>query len=219
MRPHGRCFSRRTARQIFGFAVLVLAAVVMPPAAAAPATTVPTTVMDCTLAGELFSNSAMQVAGGTGSYYFTNASPLTFDCVTVANLDQPAAADQSIDIDIVDVTSLGTYDNLSCGTGTMYSAPGRSTASAVSELPQPSPLGDNTGLLDSTVDGMGYELVLAAGQGSMLVGGAGIGGDAEGKGVISIQPTSPVGALGSCGSDFEAEGSFVAYSPPLFGVF
>jgi hypothetical protein len=96
-----------------------------------PADAAPTMSASCTVTGEATTSPPVQLMGGTGNYSFDNqvagSTNLQFNCLG-------ASASGGVDVEQLQVTSTGTYNNTVCGTG---SADGTNTGIAGTSLGLP----------------------------------------------------------------------------------
>jgi hypothetical protein len=120
----------------------------------------------CTLTGTAKTTPPVLLQGGGGTYQF---KALQFVCVGVAK-GAPA-------VDVINVTSNGSYVNVVCGTGKAWSKPGQSTLTA-----GPAKYGP-------IVNSLGYEVDFVATVG-LFNWKAG-----SGKGVPGVKPLSDLGIV------------------------
>ena len=136
----------RSGKRSLGLSGLIAALAAM--AVAAPAAT-GNVNGSCVLQGQVKTNPAVPLVGGSGSY---NAN-LTLVCNIVENANNPAVVETS-------VASEGIYNNLACGTGSATSI--NNTVSSWSVLAG-SPAID----VNAYVAGLDYTLEFVAGQGTL----------------------------------------------------
>lgn len=186
------------------------ASVLIALAAAMPASAAVTAEASCAVDGSATVSPSVKIGPNSGGYTFdsTTGLGLRLTCVVTAGKGKGTA---QYDVQVVTATSIGTYNNISCGTGFAHSTSNDITA--VGRLS-----GGNKDLTALTLGqdaNLDYDITFAGGNGALVFRGPGDPGNAIGGGPIHITPDFGPGEPNTtdCTSGFSVVGALEGVLP------
>jgi hypothetical protein len=206
----------RTFKRMLGVTGLtgLLAAI----AGAAPAMADNSGNAACTVSGQALTNPAVQLTGGSGSYTFNSAngaSGLQLNCAV--RVDGP----EGNGVVTASATSIGTYTNTVCGTGTASSLAGTAGNNITSAVSQGVPNPSLEAWTKAQSDDLEYDITFTGTAGALTFGSATNAGNASGRGPIQITDPTPGNTApfeanhgaNDCTTDFQVSGALQGSVP------